>query len=64
MSRHLWEGVLVMGETKLFKTLNQLNQLLHKMFHCCDACRSEGFNAVETQNALKHFSIANVLKCK
>ncbi len=38
-------SMLVMGEIKLFKALNQLNQLLRKMINC--------FEELETQHAGK-----------
>lgn len=49
---YIWLISYMMREIKLFKTLNQLNQLLRKMIHCFTALEAPpaGQNAV---NAMK-----------
>lgn len=46
------QGQLVMGETKPFKSLNQLNHLLHKVIHCFKALAGDAFWSEQFTNVL------------
>jgi len=49
--------MLVMGETRLFKASNQLNQLLCKMLHCFDVytlVTPAGQNRNASKTQVKH----------
>ncbi len=51
------EAQLLMGETKLFEILNQLNQLVRKMIHCFEGLEIQADDACwskQSKNQPKH----------